>query len=387
MKGEIAYAIALTQIDGVGPKTFKRITEACGSAKSAFELTADELADKCDIPIKIASAIKNFSDWEKIESEIDYCDKNGIEIVTTSSEKYPRLLGTLDYAPPVLYVRGELKQEDALSIAIVGTRRPTAYGKNAARSLSKNLAEAGFTIVSGMAKGVDEQAHMGALEAKGRTLAVLGCGVDVIYPKESEELAEKILQTGALISEFPPKTPPIPENFPIRNRIISGLALAVIVVEAPIKSGALITARYALEQGRELLAVPGNIDSKASEGTNRLIQSGAYLVDSAKTVASIAVRAAENTLDTHILKNHLISKEVAPKAVECASDTATAELEELEENERKVLEAMGFGEPINIDDIIEKSNLAAGEVLGIVVGLEIKGIIEALAGMRYIRRR
>lgn len=385
MREEDRYSIALAQISGVGPKTFKKIVEVYGSAKSAFDAEAGELVEKCDISRTVASAIKNFSDWKKIESELEYCDKNEIKIIARGSEEYPKLLDLLDDAPPILYIKGELKFEDALAIAIVGTRKPTTYGKETSRSLAKDLSEAGFTIVSGLARGIDEQAHWGALDAGKRTVAVMGSGIDVMYPKENKKLAEKISENGALISEFAPKTPPMPDNFPRRNRLISGLSLASVVVEAPLKSGALITARYAIEQNRELFAVPGNIDSKQSEGTNKLIQSGAYLADSAKTIASIASKAAENIFDAGALKRLIINEMLVPKAERRESDKA--ELEELEENERKVLETMGFREPINIDDIIEKSQLASGEVLGIVIGLELKGLIEALPGMQYLRRR
>lgn len=385
MKEENIYPIALARISGVGPKTFKKIVEIYGSAKNAFAAKPDEIVEKCNISETVAKAIKTFSDWKTVELELEYCAKNEIEIVVRGSEKYPRLLDLLDNAPPILYIKGELRHEDALAIAMVGTRKPTAYGKETARSLAKELAQAGFTIVSGLATGIDEQAHWGALDAKGRTIAVTGSGVDVVYPKENKKLAEKIQENGALISEFAPKTPPTPDNFPRRNRIISGLSLACVVVEAPIKSGALITARYALEQSRELLAVPGNINSKQSEGTNKLIQSGAHLADSAKTIASIAIKLAENIFDTRELKK-LISEEM-PVYKEEKDKSDKAELEELEENERKVLETVSFREPINIDDIIEKSGLASGEVLGIVIGLELKGLIEALPGMQYIRRR
>lgn len=385
MKEEDKYSIALAWISGVGPKTFKKIMEIYGTASSAFDAESGELVEKCNISRTVASAIRNFSDWGKVESELEYCDRNGIEIIARGSEKYPKLLDLLDDAPPILYIKGELNFEDALAIAIVGTRKPTAYGKETSRSLAKDLAEAGFTIVSGLARGIDEQAHWGALDAGKRTIAVTGAGVDVIYPKENKKLAEKISENGALISEFAPKTPPMPDNFPRRNRIISGLSLASVVVEAPLKSGALITARCAIEQNRELFAVPGNIGSKESEGTNKLIQSGAYLADSAKTIASIAVKAAENIFDTGALKRLIIDEMLVPKAGRRESDKA--KLEELEENERKVLETMSFREPINIDDIIEKSGLASGEVLGIVIGLELKGLIEALPGMQYLRRR
>ena len=384
MRDEVVCALALARISGIGARKFRRIVDALGCAARAFEMSAAELASTCNISERDARAIEQFSGWDEVEVELIRCQKRGIDVIPLTSESYPRLLKLIPDAPPAIYVKGRLEPEDELAIAVVGTRSPTAYGRRTARRLAGALAGGGFTIVSGLAAGIDESAHKGALDAGGRTIAVLGSGMNNIYPARNTELAERIAERGALISELPPHIPPAPENFPKRNRIISGLALATVVVEAPHRSGALITAKYALEQGRELFAVPGNIDSRSSTGTNRLIQSGAYLADSAKTIAQVAVKAAENLLGVQTAGAARIPPDEGETA---AGDAPPAELVELAESERKVLDAIGFNEPINIDDIIEKSGLASGEVLGIVIGLELKGLIEALPGMQYIRRR
>jgi len=389
-RDETAYALALSRTGGVGAKTFKKVVDATGSAKRAFEAETGELVEKYDVPEKTARAIKKFSDWDEIEAELEYCRENNIQIITRSSEGYPRLLNLLDDAPPILYMTGELQPRDDLAIAIVGTRNMTPYGKRVAHRLAEDLADGGFTIVSGLARGIDSRAHVGALDAGGRTIAVLGCGLDIIYPSENKRLASKITGNGALISEFPPKTPPAAENFPRRNRVISGLAVATVVVEAAFKSGALITARYALEQGRELFAVPGNIDSKASAGVNKLIQTGAYLADSARTIAQIAARAAENLLGLKVSTRQNTETEapIGESPNESRQRRASeAELSGLAESERKALEVIGFDEPLNIDEIIERLALPSGEVLGILIGLELKGLVEALPGMQYVRRR
>ena len=275
---DLYHWVALSMAPGVGSVLFKRLTEAFGSPEGVFHATAKDLERVEGIGPKVISCLKRFGWKAQVAKELRGLEKAGARLVTWNEEEYPRSLKEIYDPPPLLYVRGSLTPEDQKAVAVVGSRYPTTYGQMYAQRIAMGLSRRGVTVVSGLARGVDSAAHGAALTAGGRTVGVLGCGIDVIYPPENGRLLEAVASCGAVISEFPLGTPPDSDHFPIRNRIISGMSLGVVVVEATLRSGSLITARFALEHGREVFAVPGNADSARSAGTNRLIRQGAKLV-------------------------------------------------------------------------------------------------------------
>ncbi len=259
------FWLGLTKLEGLGVRGAHRLVEHFGSPQAAYMASLTEL-ESCGIPARVAQSIFAQAGLKEAARDLEASAKTGCQVVAYASDDYPPRLKQIPDPPLVLYVRGDVKVLSRHAVAIVGTRRPTAYGGQVAQRLARDLAQRQLVIVSGLARGIDSAAHRGALEAAGKTVAVLGSGIDVIYPRENKRLAEQVSENGALISEFPPGTSPAPENFPIRNRTISGLALGVVVVEAAEYSGSLITARLALEQNREVFAVPGNITSAQSFG-------------------------------------------------------------------------------------------------------------------------
>jgi DNA processing protein len=276
--------LALTLVPGIGARTFHRLIQRFGSPEQVFTAHRSYLEQvpglkKGSIDVIGSQALK-----ETAEKEMLRLRSLGIHTIQWGTEEYPAFLANISDPPPLLYVKGTLVQEDERSVAVVGSRQASAYGLNVCKKLCRELAWQGWTVVSGMARGIDSAAHLGALKGGGRTLAVLGTGLDVMYPRENRKLSQQIAASGAIISEFPLGTPPEPGNFPVRNRIISGLALGVVVVEAATKSGSLITARMALEQDRQVFAVPGPIGRPGVEGTHRLIKEGAKLVERAEDV-------------------------------------------------------------------------------------------------------
>ncbi len=277
-------ALRLSMISGVGPRIRKALIERFGSARAVLAAAPSELREVQGVGPKLVRKIADADHELDVQAEIDLCRRRGIKILVESDPDYPRALREIHDPPGVLFVRGALKPDDALAVGIVGTRHGTQYGLRTAERLAGSLARAGLTIVSGLARGIDAAAHRGALAAGGRTIAVLASGVTNIYPPEHDRLAEEVAAHGALVSEAPPGGEPLAGMFPQRNRLISGLSLGVIVVEAADRSGALITARHAMEQGREVFAVPGNVDSRTSRGCHRLIRDGARLVESADDV-------------------------------------------------------------------------------------------------------
>jgi len=269
--------IGLNMIPELKPLTLKRIWQSLSKPKEIFNLSEEEITKRTGIKRELAFKIKSF-DLKKIDAEISLIKKYNLKVITFQDDEYPFLLKQIPDPAPVLYIKGEFKPQDKLSIAVVGCRQASFYGLECSNNFSFQLAELGITVVSGLARGIDTWAHKGALKAGGRTIAVLGSGFGFIYPKENRDLVEEIALNGAVISEFPCQMKPLSFNFPRRNRIISGLSLGVLVIEAGKRSGALITARFALEQGREVFCIPGRYDSFNSFGTNTLIKEGAKLV-------------------------------------------------------------------------------------------------------------
>ena len=294
--------------------------------------------------------------------------------VGRNDEEYPAQLTELAGMPPSFYVRGTLVRDDALSVAVVGSRMATEYGRGVAEEIAAGLAARGVTIVSGLARGIDTAAHRGALRAGGRTIAVLGSGVDVIYPPENRALAGRIEASGAVISEFELGTPPLPYHFPLRNRVIAGLALGVVVVEAGAQSGALITARLAAEFGREVMAVPGRANSPSSRGAHALIRDGAALVESWEDVVG--------ELPDRWRASVAMTREPRPDENACSDGPAAIGAHS--ESEHVMTNVIGR-EPMTMDDIIEKSGLSAGRVSALLLGLELDGRIRRLEGERFIQ--
>jgi len=357
MTDEKKFWIGFNLVRGIGAVRFQQIRSYFGDLSIAWGAPEEAFrnAGLPESPVRNLINLRNQVDLDQLYSSIL---KKGVQVLTVEEEAYPNLLKEIDQPPPVLYVKGQLLPEDDLSIAIVGTRRVTAYGQQVTRDTSIFLAAHGLTIVSGLARGVDGLAHQHALNTGGRTIAVLGSGVDVIYPPEHRKLAEAISENGAVISDYPMGTKPEGINFPPRNRIISGLSLATIVVEAGDRSGALITADFAVEQGREVFAVPGNVLSPASRGTNRLIQKGACAMTSPQDVL--------DTLDLSNMKSSKPSEKVLP------SDST----------ESKILQILDY-EPIYVDEICNKTGLPIEKVTAALTMMELKGLIQHVGGMRY----
>jgi DNA processing protein len=299
------------------------------------------------------------------EAEVERLVRLHIGAVRTIDPAYPRLLQEIPLPPPVLYVRGTLAPADEWALAIVGTRRASPYGKQMTERLAGELARQAITVVSGLARGIDTAAHQAALAAGGRTIAVLGCGPDLVYPPENAKLAVRIVEQGAVITEFPPGTQPEAGNFPARNRLISGLSLGVLVTEAPETSGALITTRFAAEQGRDIFAVPGNVTSRSSVGANRLIQDGAKMV--------LEVGDILSELNLHLAPQQLELLELREALPENASEARLLAL----------LDASD--EPGHIDDLCRASGLPVAEVSGTLVMLELKGLVRLVGPMTYVK--
>jgi DNA processing protein len=295
--------------------------------------------------------------------------------LTRADAEYPSRLSEVPDAPATLHVRGRVRDEDALAVAIVGSRRATSYGLEVAETLAADLAARGVTIVSGLARGIDSAAHRGALRVGGRTLAVLGSGVDVIYPPENRRLADEIAERGAVLSQFAPGTPPLPQNFPIRNQVIAAMSLAVVVVEAAERSGSLITARLAAELGREVLAVPGRVTAMESRGANRLIQDGAHVAMGWEDVVALLPERWKAC----VLSDRALAAGSAAKSEIGASNTA-----QIGAAGGQVLALLGE-DPVDIDHVIERSGLGAGRVSAALLDLELAGRVRQIEGKRFVR--
>jgi DNA processing protein len=359
------YWVALNLVPGIGAVVFRDLLRLFEDPREVFKASERDLGSVEGVGPQLIRAIRNFSLEKRLKQELNQIAKHGVSVLSYREPEYPRNLRAIYDPPPVLYVRGSLAVDDDLAVAIVGSRMATHHGKAVTERLARDLAVQGVTVVSGMARGIDAAAHRGALLGRGRTVAVLGCGVDVTYPSESHGLMREIVESGAVISEFPMGTRPHAFNFPRRNRIISGLSLGVIVAEATRQSGSLITANYALEQGREIFAVPGTVGFPTSQGTNRLIREGAKLVEKAEDILEEILPQWEGQKPTSR------TWEDRPEPV-------------LSEEEQLIYRLLGT-EPVHIDRLITQTHWEAGRVSRVLMNLELAGLISQLAGKQFVR--
>jgi DNA processing protein len=363
---DLASRLRLALIPGIGPILGHALIARFGSAAAVLAASPAELRRVQGIGAKLSETIARCRELVDVEAELALCRQHGVAIVTPEQSSYPRGLRDLVDPPGVLFVRGALEPQDRLAMAIVGSRHASHYGKSQGERFAAALARAGFTIISGLARGIDAAAHRGALSAGGRTLAVLGSGVLNIYPPEHDKLAEEVAAAGALISEAPLRAPPLAGAFPQRNRLISGMSLGVIVIEASAQSGALITARHAMEQGREVFAVPGRVDNNLSRGCHALIRDGARLVESADDVIEELGPLVEPTpgADGQMVAH-------------------PAELQ-LNDVERQILAAIGTNST-SIDEVVRTSGLPTPQVLATMSALEMRRLVRRLGGNAVAR--
>ncbi|MDQ3702320.1 MAG: DNA-processing protein DprA [Chloroflexota bacterium] len=357
--------VAFNRTPGIGAARVRRLLERFGALAEAWRATPTQLA-QAGLDRRTVEAVLTLRPRLDPERELERARRGGVAVLTWRDDDYPRQLGAIPDPPPVLYLRGALLPGDERALAVVGTRRPTYYGREVAERLSATLAGAGLTIISGLAKGVDTHAHRGALAAGGRTIAVLGHGLQTVYPPENRRLADAVAERGAVLTEYAPGVAPAAENFPPRNRIISGLSAGVLIVEAGEQSGALITSRYAAEQGRDVFAVPGPINSSASRGCHRLIQDGAKLVTDADDILE--------ELEPH-------AERVTPRqmALDLAADAAPPTPDE----SRLVQLLIEAGQPTHVDQIARRLALPVQEISGTLSFLEVQGRVRHVGGMRY----
>ncbi|MFQ5481162.1 MAG: DNA-processing protein DprA [Nitrospinaceae bacterium] len=363
---EDQYWVALNMVLGVGKTLFHRLIRDIGPPREVFLAAPGTLRRVDGIGQKTAEQIRSFDFESELGRELAIARKLGAGILTLNHPAYPRLLKDIYDPPPVLYYQGVLPEPTDVTLAVVGTRAVSSYGRVVTQRLTSALSSLGVTVVSGMARGVDTLAHLAALEAGGKTVAVFGCGLDHTYPPENRPLRGQIQRNGCLFSEFPLSTRPDRNNFPARNRVIAGMCLGTLVIEAGEKSGALITAEFALEQGREVFAVPGNITSSNSRGTNQLIQTGAKMVTGVESIV----------------------EELPSQFLEQWGRKAEAEVKHpgLTPHEQFILDLLSE-EEAHIDNLIQTSRLSAGEVSATLLQLEVKGLIRQTGGNRFISNR
>ena len=362
--------LRLQAIDGVGDLTVGRLVRAWHSPEAVLSASRDELIGSGCSP-QLADAIRRGPDpsaYRSIERELTAIERERVEVRSLLDSAYPTRLKMIADPPPLLYITGTLTEQDELALAVVGARRATAAGRAMTEEVSHDLAAAGITVVSGLARGIDAAAHQGALSAKGRTIAVLGCGIDRTYPPEHERLRRQIEERGAILSEAPMGAPPHSHHFPRRNRIISGLSLGVIVTEAAIRSGSLITARLAAEQGREVFAIPGFVKAETSRGTHALLKEGAALIERAQDVIDAILPQLEPSLRLR-LQPHLKRNERGGQ---------------LGKDEQLVYDALSY-DPLIVDDVIAITGLSVSTVMASLLSLELRQRIRQLPGQRYLR--
>ncbi|HXG35431.1 MAG TPA: DNA-processing protein DprA [Dehalococcoidia bacterium] len=361
ISSETGYWLAFNRIPGIGRIRFSLLEKHFGRMSEAWRASAQELA-AAGLDKRAITSIVGGRPGISPEEELERLEQQGVKALTWHDPDYPRLLKEIADLPPVLYIRGELTPADDMAVAVVGTRRPTPYGRQAAEELSADLARSGVTVISGLARGIDAVAHRAALGAGGRTLAVMACGLDIVYPREHLSLAREISESGALISDYPLGVQPRGDYFPRRNRIMSGLSLGVLVIEGDLGSGAMITAQLAMEQNREVLAVPGSIFAPQSRGPNSLIQDGAKLVS-----------RVEHVLEE--LNLSMVPQQVEARQTIQATDTEITLLRYLSQ------------EPMHVDEVCRMSGLPVATVSSILAMLELKGLVKQMGAMNYIKAR
>lgn len=355
---DIAYWIGFQLVPGVGPARMSRLRDRFGDLASAWRAPGGALV-RAGLDPRLVEAFVERRTRIDPEAELARVVRRGIDVVASTDARYPERLRHVDSAPALLYCRGDFGAARGLTVAVVGTRRPTAYGRQVTERLVGDFVRAGVVVVSGLARGIDSVAHRAALDAGGQTVAVLGCGLDVNYPPENAALADQIASSGAVVSEFPLGTEPEAGNFPARNRIVSGLCLATLVIEAGQTSGALITATLAAEQGRDVFAVPGPITSPASLGTNALIQQGAKLVASANDVLE--------ELNLGLVEQQLVMRDLLPE----------------NDVEATLLRTLSH-EPLHVDDVCQRTALPIATVSAALSMMELKGMVRQAGGMNYV---
>lgn len=363
----------LSMCEGVGNDAIHKLVNHFGSGQNVMEAAENDLLEINGVGSTIASRILSGPDPAQVEEEIDLMDRANTRLLRFNADDYPLPLQHIgSSAPPLLRIRGDYQRRDMLSVGVVGSRDCTHYGRSQARRFGMALTGYGFTIISGLARGIDTEAHRAALQADGRTLALLGCGLARIDTVEDPELALSISENGALISELPMKAPPLPRHFPPRNRLISGLSLGALVVQAGSKSGSLITARWAGEQGKEVFALPGQVNSPVSHGCHQLIRDGATLVEEPRELLDELGPMCEPL-------------PASPNAEDgdSSEETATSMHLELNDREQKVFDLL-TSEPRQIDDIIGETGMAASIISSVLLTLEIRGLIEQLPGQKYV---
>jgi DNA processing protein len=352
------YWVGFHHVPFIGPVRIQRLVAHFGDLENAWVAQPSELRGVLDD--RAIQSLEKVRQELALDREMEKIERLGITVLTIQDDDYPRLLREIPAPPPVLFVKGKMTDADRVAVAIVGTRRATSYGREMARRTASELAEAGVTIVSGLARGIDAVAHQAALTVGGRTIAVLGSGVNVIYPSEHQQLADRITEQGALVADYPPDRKPDAVNFPARNRIISGMTLGTLVVEAPIRSGALITTDFAADQGREVFVVPGSALSAASEGTNRLLRDGARAVTSAADIL--------DDLDLGRRREQIAVQQAFP----------------VSEAERRILSLL-TAEPQHIDELIAAANLTISEGSALLTQMELQGFVRNLGAQHYAR--
>jgi DNA processing protein len=355
------YWIGFSLVKGIGAVRFRGIQNHFGNLELAWNAPLDALIS-AGLSQKIAERVIQMRASVNLELCLERITAQKIQILTWDDDLYPPRLKEIDQPPPVLYVKGNFESDDDWAVAVVGTRRVSAYGRHVTEELAGFLAQNHITVVSGLARGIDATAHLAAINCGGRTIAVLGSGVDRIYPPEHRSLADQIMDHGAIISDYPPGTAPDAMNFPPRNRLISGLAMATVVVEAGETSGALITAQFAIDQGREVFAVPGNILAPQSKGTNRLIADGAHPL--------LAYRDILEILELTQISEHKNVRKALPT----------------DEIEKQVLGSLSH-EPLHIDVISSQTGLPVERISSALVMMELKGLVQQVGGMNYISLR
>ena len=365
-KQEQAAALALLRMPGIGPITFQRLVAHFGSCDGVLSAGGPGWV-QAGLPAAIVALLRT-PNWPLVETDLRWLEQPGHHLLRLGEPAYPALLATLADAPPLLFVRGDPEALTQAALAVVGSRNPTTGGRRLASRFAADLTRCGLVVVSGLAVGIDAAAHRGALEAGGLSVAVCGTGLDTVYPRTHAALAEQLIAEGALVSEWPPGTPALPAHFPRRNRIISALSLGTLVVEAALRSGSLITARLAAEQGREVFAIPGSIDNPLARGCHALIRQGAKLVESVADIleelpASLAAARAQQS----------------PSADDAHSHPTT-----IPEETRTLLNAMGYT-PVTVDELVERLGLTAQMLSSMLLAMELQGLVEALPGGRYGR--